>query len=277
MRFSVCLDSLYFDLKYFGASPENCLEGMKLAKKAGFHAVEFFGPRKDIGSIAKLANELGIEIAAIATTLDSWTWPAPPGAPAPFVTLCDPALLQEYLATLRQRIAEAKQLGCRFIITHAGDVIEGTPRERQQASIVAGLKQAAKLVEAENIVLVVEPINAIDHPGDFITSSKEAFAIVDEVGSSHVKLLYDIYHQQVMEGNLIATITQNIQHIGYLHAASNPGRSDIRFGEINYREVLKAVADAGYDGYCGLEYSLKGDFLTALRASFELMRSAVAD
>ena len=275
MKFSVCLDSLYFDLKYFGASPENVLEGMNLAKGAGFHAVEFFGPRKDIPSIVKAKNDLRLEIGAIATTLDSWTWPCVPGTPAPFVTLCDPSLRDSYLENLRQRIAEAKQLDCKFIITHAGDVIKGASREHQRGSLVAGLKEAAKLVEAAEVTLVVEPINAIDHPGDFLTSSNEAFAILDEVGSPNVKLLYDIYHQQVMEGNLIDTITKNIKQIGYLHAASNPGRTDIRYGEINYREVLKAVAETGYDGYCGLEYTLKTDFATTLKESVDFMTQSL--
>lgn len=278
MKFSVCLDALYFDLNHFGASPENCLKGMRLAKSAGFDAVEFFGPRKDITSLAKLKNEIGIEVSAIATTVDSWAWPSQPGAPpppAPFITLCNPALLGSYLDTLRQRIAEAKQLGCKFIITHAGDEVPTASREHQRASLVAGLKEAAKLVEAADVTLVIEPINAIDHPGDFIRSSQEAFAILDEVSSPCVKLLYDIYHQQVMEGNLIVTITKNLRHIAYLHGASNPGRSDIRHGEINYGEVLRAVTEAGYEGYFGLEYAVEGDVLTGLRDAVEFMKKAI--
>ena len=280
MKFSVCLDALYFELKYFGASPENVLKGMKLAKSAGFHAVEFFGPKKDIASISKLKEEIGIEVSAIATTVDTWSWPSDAGAPAPpapFITLCDSSLLGNYLDTLRQRIAEAIQLDCKFIITHAGEEIKSRSRGHQRASIVAGLKEAARLVEAANVTLVVEPINAIDHPGDFIRSSREAFAIIDEVGSPNVKLLYDIYHQQVMEGNLITTITRNIKQIAYIHAASNPGRSDIRYGEINYRDVLKAVVETGYDSYCGLEYAIKGELITGLTESLEFMNQAITN
>ena len=110
----------------------------------------------------------------------------------------------------------------------------------------------------------------------FIRNSREAFAVLDEVGSLKVKLLYDIYHQQVMEGNLLATITKNLKQIAYLHGANNPGRTDIRYGEINYRDVLKATSMAGYDGYFGLEYAIAGDTLAGLRDSVEFMRAAVA-
>lgn len=277
MKLSICLDALYFDLKYFGASPENCLEGMKLAKKAGFDAVEFFGPKKDIASIAKLKSEIGIDVSAIAVTDSTWTCSPGPDIRVPFITLCDPSLLGTFLSSLRQSIEDAKQLDCRFIITHAGDTIQNVPRQRQRDSIVAALKEAAKLLEGGNLTLILEPVNAIDHPGDFITSSKEAFAILDEVGSPNVKLLYDIYHQQVMEGNITATITKYIKQIAYLHGASNPDRSDIRFGEISYQEVLKAVAKKGYNGFFGLEYGFKENLTNILRETVEFLRQADTD
>jgi len=262
MKYSVCLDALYFELSYFGASPENFIQGMKIARNAGFDAVEFWGwGKKDISSIVKAKRELELDIAAIATG---------------FISLCDSSLRGSYLDGIRDTIPVAERLGCKTIISPAGKAMEGVSRSDQHRSIVAGLKEAAKLVEPANVTLVLEPLNTlVNHPDQFLSTSKEGFEILDEVGSPNVKLLYDIYHQQIMEGNLIATITKHIKQIGHLHAAANPGRNEITGGEINYREVLRAVAETGYEGYCGLEYMPKKDIATGLKEAFELMHEAV--
>ncbi len=122
--------------------------------------------------------------------------------------------------------------------------------------MVACLKTAAPLAEEAGVTLVLEPLNIlVDHPGYFLTSSREGFEIVEQVGSPAVKLLYDIYHQQVTEGNLIATITSHIDLIGHFHAADVPGRHEPGTGEINYANVLAAIDEAGYEGFIGLEYA----------------------
>ena len=154
----------------------------------------------------------------------------------------------------------AKELGCKFLISQVGDELEGVSREDQHNSIVDGLKVCAPMLEEEGITLVIEPLNThVNHKGYYLYSSHEAFEIVDKVGSGNVKVLYDIYHQQIMEGNLISTIRNNIDKIGYFHAAGNPGRNELYYGEINYMEVLKAIRETGYNGYIGLEYFPKDD------------------
>ena len=112
------------------------------------------------------------------------------------------------------------------------------------------------MAEEAEVTLVLEPLNIlVDHPGYFLTSSREGFEIVEQVDSSAVKLLYDIYHQQITEGSLIATITSHIELIGHFHAADVPGRHEPGSGEINYANVLAAVDEAGYEGFIGLEYA----------------------
>ncbi len=104
-------------------------------------------------------------------------------------------------------------------------------------------------------MLVFEPLNTlVDHKGYYLYSSEEAFRIADQVNSPKVKVLYDIYHQQITEGHLIKRITKNIDKIGHFHAAGNPGRHELYFGEINYSEVFKAIDETGYTGSIGLEY-----------------------
>jgi len=113
--------------------------------------------------------------------------------------------------------------------------------------------------------LVIEPLNVlVDHPGYYLTTSAEGFEILDEVDSPNVKLLYDIYHQQVTEGNLIATITSHIAQIAHFHVADVPGRHEPGTGEINWVNVLRAIDEAGYAGYVGLEYMPTGATVESL-------------
>ena len=117
------------------------------------------------------------------------------------------------------------------------------------------------------MTLVLEPLNVlVDHKGYFLETSAEGFEMVDEVGSEAVKLLYDIYHQQITEGNLIANLTANVAKLGHVHVADVPGRHEPGTGEINYRNVFKAVADAGYQRYVGLEYRPLADAAASLEA-----------
>jgi len=119
--------------------------------------------------------------------------------------------------------------------------------------MVTGIKECVPLLEKEGFTIIVEPLNHQDHPGYFLTNSRDAFRLVDEVGSENVKILYDIYHYQINEGNLIKTITDNYGKIAHFHCAGNPGRGNITRGEINYPEVFRAIQSLGYEGYMGLE------------------------
>ena len=121
------------------------------------------------------------------------------------------------------------------------------------------------MLESEGIILVIEPLNlTIDHKGYYLSKSSEAFDIVSEVGSPNVKVLYDIYHQQVTEGNIINTIRENIDLIGHFHAAGLPGRQELNRGELYYPAVFDAIDHAGYQGYVGLEYMPAGDPLASI-------------
>ena len=150
----------------------------------------------------------------------------------------------------------ARYLNCSTIISQVGQEQPHLTREAQMQSIVDGLKACIPLLKEAGITLVIEPLNTrFDHPGYFLARSDEAFAIVREVNSPYVKVLFDIYHQQITEGNLIPNITQNAEWIGHIHMAGHPGRHE-PFGrnEIHYPSVLGALKEAGYAGAVGLEY-----------------------
>ncbi len=168
--------------------------------------------------------------------------------------LTDPACRGLWVEGVRESCEAAKALGVKKLITQVGPDI-GASRTEQHRSVVDGLKAGAEILEEAGVTVMVEPLNIlVDHPGYYLTSSAEAFDIVREVGSKNVKVVFDIYHQQVSEGNIIPNVTKNLEYIAHLHAAGHPGRNELQCGENDYKNIFAAIDRAGYTGACGLEY-----------------------
>ena len=128
-------------------------------------------------------------------------------------------------------------------------------QKEKYESVLEGLKMLAPLAGEAGVTLVLEPLNIyVDHPGYFLHSSEMGFKLIREINHPNIKLLFDIYHMQVMEGNLIEKLTHNLDLIGHIHVADVPGRHQPGTGEINYKNVLNAVKKAGYQGYVGFEF-----------------------
>jgi hydroxypyruvate isomerase len=233
MKFSVNIEALY--------SNKNFVEGMREIKQIGFNAFEFWSWwDKDLPLILNAKDAFGLEISGIVTK---------------FISLTDPSKRQAYVEGVKQTISVAKMLGCKTIISQVGQEIPGFSREEQHRSIVEGLKSCVPFLNDAKIMLVIEPLNTlVDHKGYYLDSSKEGFQIVNEVGSPFVKVLYDIYHMQIMEGNIISTISNNIDKIGYFHVAGVPGRHEPYIGELFYMNIFKAIKTTGFKGYIALEY-----------------------
>ena len=248
MKLSLCLNSATGDYSR--------TEAMEYAKKLGYSAVEFWeGKDFDVEAYKNTLAKTGLTLASMGYGSG----------------LVDPATREEFLEDIKISLANAQILGAKTIIATTGQELEGVPREQQHKSIVEGLKEAAKVVAGTGITIVIEPLNVlVNHKGYYLYSSIEAFDIIKEVGSPDVKVLFDIYHQQISEGQLIDNITNNIDLIGHFHAAGNPGRAEPYFGEINYYEVFKAIDETGYKGYVGLEFWPKGDVEEALKKCLEL-------
>ncbi|MBQ8415785.1 MAG: TIM barrel protein, partial [Clostridia bacterium] len=169
--------------------------------------------------------------------------------------LTDPAYRDTWVAGLEESYIAAQKLGVHRLITQVGKDT-GAPREEQHASTVAGLRAGAPILEKYGVTVMIEPLNTyVNHPGYYLWSSLEAFEIIREVNHPNVKVIYDIYHQQVMEGNIIPNILNNLDCIAHLHGAGHPGRHEMQNGESDYRVILKAVDEAGYTGALGLEYN----------------------
>lgn len=179
---------------------------------------------------------------------------------------------------LKKAIPGAKQLGCtQFIYTAYNRVPEQTP-EQQRAAIVDTLKYAADLLEKDGIEIVLEPIHLAEHKEEAVISVVEAFEITRLVGSPRVKVLYDLYHEQMQAGNLIEKLTKNIDQVGLVHVADVPGRHEPGTGEVNYNNIYRELARLKYDRYICMEFMSLGDPTATLKKAREdaiaAMRSA---
>jgi hydroxypyruvate isomerase len=136
-----------------------------------------------------------------------------------------------------------------------GVELDDMSREDQIQVLVDNLKWAAPQLEDAGLLLMVEALNPFDNPGYLLTRTKEVVDVLKQVGSSAIMCQYDVYHAQRLEGDLVNTIRTYIDWIGHVQVADNPGRHQPGTGEINYRFLLQALDDAGYEGYIGLEYA----------------------
>jgi hydroxypyruvate isomerase len=234
IRLSACVEGIFSEIADF---PEQ----IPAAARAGLDGIEFYSSSRDLDAVAAVCREVKLPVSAMLI---------PPSA-----GMLDAQLADRFVEATQKTIAAAQVVGCRNLVCVTGWDPSNAPRSLQHAGVVACLQAAAPLAEAAGITLVLEALNTlVDHPGYFLDHSREGFGIVDEVGSSAVKLLYDIYHMQVMEGNLIATITSHIEQIGHFHIADVPGRHEPGTGEINWENVLAAIDGTDYHGFVTLEY-----------------------
>jgi len=207
----------------------------------GFDAAETYDWTKlDKKAVRKACEEFGVELLSMCTTEFRMT---------------DPAYRQDWLAGLKESCQAAREMGVKRLITQVGQDT-GAPRAMQHGAIVETLRQATDILDKTEVTIMLEPLNTyVNHPGYYLTQSAEGFEIIRQVNHPQVKLIYDIYHQQVMEGNIIPGIVNNLDCIAHLHSAGYPGRNELQYGENNYKVIFAAVDKAGYKGACGLEYS----------------------
>ncbi len=186
--------------------------------------------------------------------------------------LNNPANHDRIESELRASIDIAAELGIPGLICFSGNRRDGLTEEQGIANTADGLKRIAPYAEAKGINLNIELLNSkVDHPGYQADHTAWGVAVCREVGSPRVKLLYDIYHMQIMEGDIIRTIRDSIDHIGHFHTAGNPGRNDMdNAQELNYLGICRAIAETGYDLYLAHEFKPKGDPIEALRTAYAL-------
>jgi len=249
-RFSANLSML------FGEHP--FLERFSAAKAAGFQYVEYMFPYEyPVQDLKELLTKNGLQ--QVLFNLPAGHWERGDRGIA-----VDPNRTEEFQQGVDQALEYAKVLGVERINCLVGKQIEGVPRTEQWEVLVQNLRHAASNLAGEGRLLLVEAINTYDIPGFFINTTRDGLRLLEEVGAENLKIQYDAYHMHKMEGNLTATIKDNLQNIGHIQIADNPGRHQPGTGEINYGFVLRELDHMGYRGFVGLEYIPTPDTASSL-------------
>lgn len=256
-KLSVMLWTVYRDRPFH--------ERLEKVAEAGYHSVELVEEyakwsAEDFRRVNDKKRSLGLTIDTIALTDKG---------------LADPAERGVFLEELKNRLEVAATLQCPAIIVLSGNKSPRMSHHEQHRSCVEGLKRAADLVDRRGITLLLENIDPEENPKYFLTSVAEGFEIVREVDHPHVKFLYDFYHEQIAEGNLIEKLEKNIGLVGVVHIADVPGRHAPGTGEINYANIFRKLAHLKFPGYAAMEFEPGSDVVGELRAARELaLRSA---
>ena len=166
----------------------------------------------------------------------------------------NPAKRAEFLADIKSSVDVAKRVNATWMTVVPGCRDFRQDEGYQTANVIESLKQAAAILEPHGLVMVLEPMNFRDHPKLFLTKAAQAYQICKAVNSPSCKILFDIYHQQIQEGNLIPNIDKCWDEIAYFQIGDNPGRNEPTTGEINYRNVFKHIYDKGFQGVMGMEH-----------------------
>lgn len=186
----------------------------------------------------------------------------------------NPAVRDAFLAEFEQALGPMKTLDCPAMIVLSGNVVEGLSHQDQHQSCIDGLKRAAALIEGKQIAgepvrLLLECIDPEENPHYFLTSAAEAIEVVRAVNHPQVQFLYDLFHEQIAEGNLIEKLEKNIDVIGLIHVADVPGRHQPGTGEINYDNIYRKLAELKYRRMTAMEFKPQGDAVAELRKARE--------
>ena len=249
---SVMLWTVYRDLPF----PQR----LQKVSEAGYRAVELVGEYKnwtkdDFASARRTKRELNLEFDATAGV-----WHA----------LADAADREPFLKSLHDFLPLMKELECNRLILQTGNRVAGLSPEQMRANCIETLRRGGEIAAQNNIELLIENIDPEENPKYFLTSSAEGFEIVRAVANPHVKFLYDFFHEQIAEGNLIAKLEKNIDLVGLVHVADVPGRHEPGTGEINYSNIFRKLGDLGYSRFVAMEFVPKGEPASALRAAREM-------
>jgi hydroxypyruvate isomerase len=195
--------------------------------------------------------------------------------------IANPALRDAFLAELKAALSPMQTLDCPAMIVLSGNVVPSLSHEAQHASCIEGLKRAASVVEGKQIDgqpvrLLLECIDPEENPHYFLQSAAEAMEIVRAVNHPQVQFLYDLFHEQIAEGNLIEKLEKHIDIIGLIHIADVPGRHEPGSGEINYGNIYRKLAELKYKHVAAMEFLPTGDPVFALRAAKQMVASATS-
>ena len=257
VRLSVCIEMYWTDLPY--------VQRVQRVAAAGLRAVEFWNySDKDLPALHAAAQAGDLAVAAFVCE--------------PGFALTGPTAVDDHVAGVRRAAEVGRQLGTHTLIVTAGNEVPGETYEITRRRVLRKLKAMAAAAEQEGVTLCLEPLNVHDdHPGYWLTTMAQAADLIDEVDSPSLKILYDIYHQQITEGSILANLRKHAPRIGHIHVAGAPGRGNLLGGDLDYRTIfgaIDALGNSGYSGYVGLEFRPTGDTEGALAEAVTLAQTA---
>jgi len=254
VRLSVCIEMYWTELPY--------VQRVERVAAAGLQAVEFWNySDKDLPALQAAAQAGNLAVAAFVCE--------------PGFALTGPTTVDEHVAGVRRAAEVADELALAGGWDPLEWRLEMTRGLEPWQRVLRKLKAMAAAAEQEGVTLCLEPLNVHDdHPGYWLTTMAQAADLIDEVDSRGLKILYDIYHQQISEGNLIPNIETCWDDIGHIHVAGAPGRGNLVGGDLDYRTIFAAIDALGYGGYVGLEFRPTGDTAGALAEAVMLARTA---
>jgi hydroxypyruvate isomerase len=228
--------------------------------EAGYHAVELVNEYKnfskdDYARFRSKKHELNLTVDATSCISHS---------------LCDASQRDAFLEEVRAKLPVLEELECNKLILLSGDKVPGQTPQQMHESCVESLKRAADIAAAKKVGLLLENIDPEENPKYFLTSVSEGFQIVRSAGAPNLQFLYDFFHEQIAEGNLLAKLEKNLNLIGVVHIADVPGRHDPGTGEINYPNIFRKLGQLGFNGYVAMEFIPEGETVAALRAAREM-------
>ena len=250
MKLSVSIDILFG--KWGETLPTDVfLKDMETVKRAGYDGIEFLNWwNVDLDAVAAKKEELGLEVVTIPTKCEC---------------LGAESEKEPFLQNLKESIQAAHKLGCKNIFCSPGHVRMFLSEQTFWKNMIETLREAGKILDGEGVRLLMEPVNVkVDHAGVFPMNSQESFFLMQILDDPNIKVLFDLYHQQITDGNLLETIRNNIERIGHFHAAGCPGRNELEFSELNFAYIVKEIDKLGFDGYLGMEYSPSMDVYEGL-------------
>jgi hydroxypyruvate isomerase len=249
-KFSANLTFLFTDLPL--------LDRFKAARQSGFKAVEYMSPYEERKAdlVARLRDN---GLTQALHNLPVGNWAAGERGIAIF-----PDRVEEFRRGVHQAIDYASALDCKLVNCIVGVAPKDADAKLLQKTLVGNLAYAAAELAKANIKLLVEPINTRDIPGFYLTRTDQALRLIDEVGSGNLFVQYDIYHMQIMEGDLARTMEAHLPRIGHIQLADNPGRHEPGTGEIHYPFLFGHLDKIGYSGWIGCEYKPLGDTAAGL-------------
>jgi hydroxypyruvate isomerase len=249
INFDICLDC------FFTEKP--LIERVAAVSAAGFNYIETWqSDRATLSEINKACDDNGVSLVSIVFS--------DPGNIA--CALTTPETHHSFLEHLDRVSDNALSIGCRTGVVCVGNDNKEYSSKQQSVYIIDALEKAAELAENKGFNIIVEALNTrVDHAGYYLDDPYTGFEIIRAVDSFHVKLLFDVYHMQIMSGNLAQCISEHIDLIGHFHIAGVPGRHEIIDNEVNYQYVINKIIESGFKGFIGMEYFPKKDSAESLK------------